>query len=125
MSGEVRTILLGRQGLHEAKVSTEDYEFLTQWRWTYKVSSWKYGRKIYARRHRRIDGQRVTVLLHDVIMERKGEPRPTELHTVDHINRDSLDNTRDNLRWATKSEQNKNRTRRSRRGSPPELREAA
>lgn len=35
---------------------------------------------------------------------------PDEKPEVDHINRDSLDNRLENIKWATKSEQNINRT---------------
>jgi hypothetical protein len=113
-SGE-RVIILGAREQHETIVSEEDFEFLTQWRWSFKISSWKYGHNAYARRHRRINGVRYTILLHDVILiERMGLPRPSELHTADHKNRDSLDNTRGNLEWATKKEQVANQKRRSR-----------
>ena len=37
-------------------------------------------------------------------------PKPTERHTVDHINRNRADNRATNLRWATMSEQAFNRT---------------
>jgi len=37
-------------------------------------------------------------------------PRPSEAHTVDHINHDRGDNRLANLRWATKLEQALNRT---------------
>lgn len=39
--------------------------------------------------------------------------RPTPLHTLDHVNRNPLDNRRCNLRWATQSEQSVNRARRA------------
>ena len=109
MTGKTCIIPLGRNGQHEAIVSEEDYAFLTQWRWSFKVSSWQYGRKIYARRHQRIDGVRHTVLMHILILrERLKRRQPTDLHTGDHFNRDSLNNTRSNLRWASKRTQVKN-----------------
>lgn len=38
-------------------------------------------------------------------------PRPSEAHTIDHINRIRTDNRAENLRWATKREQTLNTTR--------------
>jgi len=46
-------------------------------------------------------------MMHDVVMHRKGETRPTPLHTAHHKNTKTLDNRRDNLDWASKSEQTK------------------
>uniref|UniRef100_A0AB39JEB8 HNH nuclease domain-containing protein n=1 Tax=Florenciella sp. virus SA2 TaxID=3240092 RepID=A0AB39JEB8_9VIRU len=48
------------------------------------------------------------IYLHDLIM-RRIEDKPGENYSVDHINQDKLDNRRENLRWATQSEQNSNR----------------
>lgn len=109
-------IPLGKQGQYECRVSDEDYAALTRWRWNYKFSDRRHGRGIYARRGggKNRDGSiRPTVLMHVYILETlMGEARPSELHTVDHIDGDTLNNTRENLRWATKREQNRNRRRR-------------
>ncbi|MCA6114278.1 HNH endonuclease [Bradyrhizobium sp. WSM 1738] len=95
-------------------VSAEDYEWVTQWRW-----KWNWDRtktKRYAIRTPRIsngDGtsRSVTVYMHKEICARKGPP-PSELHTIgDHQDGESLNNQRDNLEWATRSQNRKNRKR--------------
>lgn len=45
-------------------------------------------------------------------------PRPGPKHTVDHINRDKKDNRVENLRWATASEQNLNKPKSVKKGTP-------
>lgn len=54
------------------------------------------------------------IYLHDLIM-RRNEDKPGENYSVDHINQDKLDNRRDNLRWATQSQQNSNRGKSNRK----------
>lgn len=105
-------IPLGANGQYEAIVSQQDYAILTKHRWNYKKSSWKYGQKVYARRGGGTDpnggGCRPTVLMHVFILEvLMGEERPDELATVHHKDGNSLNNTRGNLCWASKSEQSK------------------
>lgn len=101
-------IPLGRNGQHEAIVDEEDYPLLTKWRWSFKVSAWKYGRKVYARRCIRVGGVKRTIMMHDVILEEHMKRRrPSELHTGHHKNGNSLDNTRGNLGWGSKSTQSK------------------
>lgn len=104
-----RTIPIGSRGQYEVAVDEADYAFLTQWKWTFKRSSWKWGAKIYARRCVRIAGVKVTVYMHTLLLaERMGLRQPSDGHEGDHVDTNSLNNTRGNLRWATKSEQNAN-----------------
>ena len=113
MSERTCIIPLGANGQYEAVVDEEDYAFLSQWRWSYKISSWKYGKKVYARRHQRINGVRKTILMHvQILEERKGEPCPSDIHTCHHVDKDSLNNRKLNLEWATPSRQSKEQKKR-------------
>ena len=96
-------------GPYIATVSEADYEYLSQWRWTYLVTSSRHGKRVYARRgggRDRQGGYRATILMHVVILERAEGPRPDALHTPNHRDWDTLNNQRDNLHWASKAEQN-------------------
>lgn len=91
-------------------VDNVDYLWALQWTW--KAVADKTGKKFYAVRQTRLHGAKgpqTTVYMHKVILERKGDRQPTEKHTIgDHLDGESLNNRRDNLRWATRSENNKN-----------------
>ena len=47
--------------------------------------------------------------VHNVVAEAFLPPRPSPEHTIDHIDRNPLNNRADNLRWSSRSEQLKNR----------------
>ncbi len=67
----------------------------------------KYG---YLKTSYGMDGKTKNVTLHKVIAE-AFIPNPENKPTVDHINRNKLDNRIKNLRWATLSEQEGNKKR--------------
>ena len=100
----MREVLLGRNQKYTTWVSDEDYAWVVQWRWQYKVSRQsQYGAKVYAKRSHRVDGKRVTTLLsHAILIHRMGQPRPSPEHDADHRNDNSLINTRENLAWEHK-----------------------
>jgi hypothetical protein len=92
-----------------AVVDQEDYWHFSQWRWKPILNSRK--KKIYLARCVSGAGYtKHTLYLHVAILNRKGEPQPTEAHTIaDHVNGQSLLCVRHNLRWATPSMNAKNR----------------
>lgn len=89
-------------------VDDEDYADLSRWKWTYTAH-----RTGYAVRGDYVHGNRKTVYMHRIITKAQiGDE-------VDHINHDTLDNQRSNLRRASRSENARNQSkRRSYRGVP-------
>lgn len=78
-------------------VDDEDYAELSQYRWKAKPNG--DGKIVYAIRVAQIDGKTVDIRMHrEVLGLVRGDPRD-----VDHINHDSLDNRRANLRACTRS----------------------
>ncbi len=85
-------------------VSTEDFERVTAFKWT---AMWnQYTRSFYAYRWVGTGYKRgTTQYLHRFLMDLpRGDKRQ-----VDHINHDTLDNRRSNIRVVTQSENAKNR----------------
>lgn len=92
-------------------VDVEDYDWAMQWVWFPTPNST--GNKFYATRNTRLDGRhgkQTKIFLHKEILARKGETPPTRRHVIgDHKDGESLNNRRRNLRWATPSQNGKNR----------------
>jgi hypothetical protein len=102
-----------------AWVSPEDWKWARQWLWCHTFGSGRmvlgaiqHPDHIYARRSIRIPG-RVTpsgrpaygnCWLHREICKRAHGPAPSLFHVADHLDGDTLNNQRHNLRWATLSE---------------------
>lgn len=85
-----------------ALLDYDDWAWAIQWRWRAKSGT----SNVYACRTVARDGTR---FLHKEILYRQGPP-PSPKHTIgDHMNGNSLDDRRSNLRWATPSENGRNR----------------
>lgn len=84
-----------------AQVDDEDFEWLNQWKWSVYDTR---GKTLYAKRLVYKNGKQKTLKLHRVIL---GITDP-KIH-VDHKDRNGLNNQRNNLRIAKRSENNTNR----------------
>ncbi len=95
---------------HRALVDYEDYLWFIQWQWRFKKS--RNSHKGYLFRTVKVKVGSVWVSqnqwLHAAIMARI-EPPPRPGMVPDHIDRDTMNNTRANLRWATLSQNRLNR----------------
>lgn len=92
-------------------VSDEDYEFLAghgRWCTQVKDNGARYAVRTVNYRHERGHWTTRQLKMHDVVAARIFGSIPSGL-TVDHIDHDTLNNTRENLRLATKSQQQANR----------------
>jgi len=90
-----------------ATVDPADYNYLSSFKW---CALWNKGNaSFYAcRKSPRINGKQQTIRMHrDILGLLPGDSR-----VADHINRDTLDNTRSNLRIATCAENNRNSIKR-------------
>jgi hypothetical protein len=77
-------------------VDDEDFEYLNQWNWQLSICDGHICRKEHGK---------PTILLHRVVNK-----TPDDMLT-DHINRNKLDNRKENLRTCTKSQNSMNRTK--------------
>lgn len=102
---------------HWCLVDADDYDWLLQWRWNCG-SHYRAPSKWYAKRN--VGSERSTIYLHRVLLARF-DPRPFDFmaaHHGDHVNGQSLDDRRENLRWATPAD---NRAWRRPRDQVPSL----
>jgi hypothetical protein len=67
-----------------------------------------------------INNEKKTLYLHNFIMNRIVFPGKGAKESIDHINRDGLDNRKENLRLVTQTEQNINQKKKDRRVNYPE-----
>jgi len=90
---------------HLLKIDDQDSDLLLGNAWQYSKSHSKF----YVRRGVKINGKRIGQYLHRLVMEKIiGRPLLKEEH-IDHIDSNSLNNTRQNLRIVSAQDNNKNK----------------
>ena len=90
-----------------AIVDDADFDWLNQVKWYAKITG--NGTRIYAARFKRINGEPNTIYMHRAIMAGDLDHTDLDGKEVDHKNRNTLDNRRENLRACSKQENLKNR----------------
>lgn len=87
-------------GDKRVRVDAEDYMFLSRFTWHIKQNR----KSFYAHTNVRLGGKTTTIGMHRLIL---GLPSSQ----IDHIDRDGLNNSKDNLRFCTPQENSRNRVR--------------
>jgi hypothetical protein len=92
----------------KAVIDTEDFIKIKDYNWHYTANS-------YISHTIRVDGKQKALYLHNIVMNQLEHPGKGSRQSIDHINRNGLDNRKENLRLITQSEQNINQKQKERR----------
>ena len=92
----------------KAVIDTEDFIKIKDYNWHYTANS-------YISQTIRVDGKQKALYLHNIVMNQLEHPGKGSRQSIDHINRNGLDNRKENLRLITQSEQNINQKQKERR----------
>jgi hypothetical protein len=79
-----------------------------------KDKSWHLTTDTYISHGVTVDGKRKALYLHNLVMDRLEHTGKGSTESIDHINRNGLDNRKENLRLITQTEQNLNQKRKGR-----------
>jgi hypothetical protein len=105
--GDITAIFLNspKHGLMETHINTSDLERMAEYNGTWRADWNDCTRSFYVKGHaRRPDGKQTSVYLHRWILDITDRKK-----YVDHVNRDTLDNTRKNLNEVTPAENQQNK----------------
>jgi hypothetical protein len=85
----------------KAVIDTEDFIKIKDYNWHYIANG-------YISHGLQIDNKKKELYLHNIVMGQLGFPGKGSRQSIDHINRNGLDNRKENLRLITQSAQNIN-----------------
>ena len=94
-------------GYIHSVIDTEDFPKI-------KDYTWHYTSNAYVSHSCVDDGKRKSLYLHNLVMGRLEHTGKGSKESIDHINRNGLDNRKENLRLITQTEQNLNQKRKER-----------
>lgn len=100
-------IIHSKLGTFKFVIDKEDFEKI-------KIKSWHITSTGYVSTYHVIDGVQKQILIHNLVMNRMVFPGKGATQTVDHINRNPLDNRKENLRIVSQTEQNINQKKKPR-----------
>ena len=92
----------------KAVIDTEDFIKIKDYNWHYIANG-------YISHGLQIDNKKKELYLHNIVMGRLEHPGKGSKESIDHINRNGLDNRKENLRLITQSAQNINQKQKERR----------
>ena len=99
--------LMFKDNIIKFVIDKEDYDKI-------KDRAWHYTSNQYISSSITVESNRKQLYLHNLIMNRLDHPGKGATETVDHINRNGLDNRKENLRIITQSNQNINQSKKTR-----------
>lgn len=103
-----RRLWLDNRATFAVVLDADDWEYFRQWLWAPKWNS--RCKKVYAYRTARRGNNKFSEYLHVAILRRACIQKPTVHHIIgDHMDGDSLNCRKSNLRWATHSMNCRNR----------------
>lgn len=119
-------VLIGKGENYQIMVDDEDMDILVKgWSVSFKEKHQNYySIRRHYRKHEKVEGKPKTVKLHNEVWEKHFGPIPVG-YEVDHIDYNTCNNTKENLRLLTKKENNERARKKKEKSHGQSVDEAA